>query len=124
MTTVYRLSDPITKKIRYVGVTNKKLEYRLEAHIKESEKGRLTKKNQWVLGLILKGKKPIIKPMVILPDDRFSLEIEALIIRRLYTEGYDLLNMTKHSNKFYRPIFESMNDLKRTPVKPFKPKSK
>ncbi len=65
MIRIYCLIDPFTKKVFYVGATQKALTERLAAHISENIKSVFTgfkrAKQLKILELLAKGKKPIIK---------------------------------------------------------------
>lgn len=59
---IYGLIDPITLKIRYIGVTTRQLNARLSQHIHDAVKRNVqTHKGYWIRKLILKNKKPLIQ---------------------------------------------------------------
>jgi hypothetical protein len=58
---VYRLLDPITKEIRYIGITTCTLIQRLKQHIKETQKGKYSHRCNWIRSLLEKELEPIIE---------------------------------------------------------------
>lgn len=57
---IYKLIDPITEEVRYVGKTGKLLHKRLATHISRSKEAR-NHKDCWILSLKSKGLKPRIE---------------------------------------------------------------
>lgn len=55
---IYVLIDPITNRIRYVGMTKLTLKHRLYLHLKE--KPKITHKSHWIQSLKRNNKEPII----------------------------------------------------------------
>lgn len=64
-TNIYRLRDPETNEIRYIGKADD-LEKRLEAHLWRNKKDH-TYKGRWIKGLRAKGLKPIIELVEMVP---------------------------------------------------------
>jgi group I intron endonuclease len=105
---IYTLSDPITKKVRYVGKTDN-LDYRLKKHINES-KNKRTHKEKWVDSLITQGLTPIMDILDIVNKTEWCF-YETYWISQMKTWGFDLTNGTyggegsdgfkgkKHSNE-------------------------
>lgn len=58
---IYSLSDPDTKKVRYIGYTSKSLAVRLKAHINDCNKKITSHKANWIRCIINKNKTPIIE---------------------------------------------------------------
>lgn len=59
---IYKLIDPFTLEIRYVGKTEKSLKHRLSMHITTSIKNKnKTHKEAWITQVYNKGKRPIIE---------------------------------------------------------------
>ena len=58
--TIYKLIDPITNEIRYIGLTFNDLKQRLKSHCSDVNK---THKSNWVRKLKSQGFKPIIEPV-------------------------------------------------------------
>jgi len=61
MTKIYKLLDPDTKEVRYVGKTVQTLKKRLSGHITRSKYNRSAHVSCWIHSLIQNGKKPIIE---------------------------------------------------------------
>lgn len=59
---IYKLIDPTSLEVRYVGKTEKTLKHRLSMHITTSIKNKnKTHKEAWITGLSLTGLRPIIE---------------------------------------------------------------
>jgi group I intron endonuclease len=58
---LYVLKCPISKEIRYVGITYRKLYSRLSQHKNEAKKRTNTHKTAWIRGLLNRGHTPIIE---------------------------------------------------------------
>ena len=58
---VYRLSDPRSGEIRYVGVTHQKLRYRLVKHLSAARNGRPQYVSAWIRTVLSAGIEPIIE---------------------------------------------------------------
>lgn len=59
---IYKLIDPFTNEVRYVGKTEKSLKHRLSMHITTSIKNKnKTHKEAWITQVYNKGKRPIIE---------------------------------------------------------------
>jgi len=62
MVKIYKLIDPITMEIRYVGKTITSLNDRLKVHIRQSKATKKhTHKEAWIKGLLNQNTKPIIE---------------------------------------------------------------
>lgn len=85
---IYGLIDPITKKVRYVGKTKRKLRTRLRAHINDKPKNNTYKFN-WIQSLIQKGVEPEIFLIETCGENMW-------VDREKYWIGYfnDLTNLT------------------------------
>jgi len=97
MTTfIYALKDPETGKIRYIGKA-KDCKARLRGHLSDSRKHG--HKNNWVKGLLSRGKKPELEILdeVVLCEWKFW-EREWISWARIM--GFDLLNMTEGGEGF------------------------
>lgn len=57
---IYKLIDPRDQKVRYVGVTIRKLSERLSQHCSEARNHIGTHKRYWIKSLLEEGLKPII----------------------------------------------------------------
>jgi len=96
--TIYTLEDPVTKDIKYVGITSDTLKSRLDGHIKSSKyrkRKAVSGKERWILDLLEKGLKPVIKELETLEDsfDFIQSYIEVYWIWQLKSWGFDLLNI-------------------------------
>ena len=59
---IYKLIDPITHEVRYVGKTEKSLKHRLSMHVTTSIKNKnKTHKEAWITKLYSLGKRPTIE---------------------------------------------------------------
>lgn len=58
---IYKLIDPITKDVRYVGQTKRSLEQRLNEHVKGYGQKTNTFKRNWINKLLKQGLTPIIE---------------------------------------------------------------
>lgn len=95
--TIYKLIDPITNQVRYVGLTFNDLKQRLKSHCSEKSKSH---KSNWINQLKLKGMKPLIE----LIEENIS-SYEECCDREIYwidkykSEGHPLTNMATGGNK-------------------------
>lgn len=122
---VYTLSCPISKTIRYVGVTKKSLMDRLCGHIYEAKtRNVLNNKNKWVNDV----ERPIIEVLETTDNEDYSYFLEKFWINQLKDWGFDLLNRTeggrgsngfKHSQESLQKIQEFNRS--RFPIKEKKP---
>ncbi len=104
---IYRLVDPITNRVMYIGLTTQTLQKRLSGHIKETEKALggfidLTAKQKWIYSLLKVGMKPIIETVQICDSDSALRRAELFWIHSYLTEGTELLNIA--SNPLIRPV--------------------
>lgn len=95
--TIYKLIDPITNEIRYIGLTFNDLKQRLKSHCSEKSKSH---KSNWVQSLKKQGLKPVIESIEdnILSYDEVC-EIEIFYINKYKSEGHRLTNMASGGNK-------------------------
>lgn len=61
MTKIYKLLDPDTMEIRYIGKTIQPLWKRLSAHIVKAKRNRTSHVSCWIYSLLQQEKKPIIQ---------------------------------------------------------------
>ncbi len=59
---IYTLSDPITKEIRYIGVTRNSLNKRLSGHIKDAQRYDYHN-SRWIRSLLKNNLKPLIEQL-------------------------------------------------------------
>ena len=95
--TIYKLIDPITNDIRYIGLTFNDLNQRLKSHCSENSKSH---KSNWVQSLRKQGLKPVIESI---EDNILSYEEvcdrEIYWIEKYKSEGHPLTNMASGGNK-------------------------
>jgi group I intron endonuclease len=95
--TIYKLIDPETNEVRYIGLTFNNLKQRLKSHCSEKSKSH---KSNWVQSLRKRGLKPIIESI----EDNISsyddvCEREIYYIEKYKSEGHRLTNMASGGNK-------------------------
>lgn len=95
MEKIYKLIDPITKEVRYIGYTQGKLQKRLMSHIRES-KLRKTYKHHWINSILDMGFIPIIKIIKCIPKSSKKTwqEWETHFIKKYRYKGFNLTNGT------------------------------
>lgn len=88
---IYKLIDPSTNEIRYVGRTIQKLNNRLKKHINANDKSYRV---NWIKSLLNKNLEPIIK--LICETNSFDVccRLEQFYIQKYKKEGLKLVNMT------------------------------
>lgn len=97
---VYLLRHPLTKAIRYVGITSVELETRLSGHINYKSKSL---KKSWIDNLVLNNLTPIIEINYIVPTKQEALEYEKILIKGLINDGEVLLNkVNNHARRSKR----------------------
>ena len=123
MDKIYKLIDPNTLEIRYVGYTNRRrLSHRLSCHLSESKRLNKCHRHWWINSLRKKGQRPIIELIKFLPKRaKKSWQYwETYFIDKYKKLGYDLTNGTlggdgqtgmKHSEKTKRRIRRSCKNL-------------
>lgn len=95
--TIYKLIDPETNEVRYIGLTFNTLKQRLKSHYSEKSKSH---KSNWVQKLRSKGLKPIIESIesnISSYDEVCNKEI--YYINKYKSEGHRLTNMASGGNK-------------------------
>lgn len=93
---IYKLIDPITDEVRYIGKTIQTLNNRLRRHVYDAN--RLTEnkshKNNWIRLLLKKN----LKPKIELIEENIDIdkwgEVEIMYIKKFRGLGYDLTNNT------------------------------
>ena len=95
--TIYKLIDPVSNDIRYIGLTFNTLKQRLGSHLRESSKSH---KCNWVKKLKSQGLKPIIESI----EDNISSYDECCLREIYYIDYYrsigcDLTNSASGGNK-------------------------
>jgi group I intron endonuclease len=95
--TIYKLIDPISNEIRYVGLTFNDLKQRLKSHCSEKSSSH---KSNWINRLKSIGLKPIIESIeqdISSYDEVCNREI--YWIDKLKSDGHPLTNMASGGNK-------------------------
>ena len=57
---IYTLSDPVSGRVRYVGITRLKLAKRLNKHVSFARQGKQFHTSNWIRSLLKQGLRPII----------------------------------------------------------------
>ena len=95
MITIYTLKDPITKEVRYIGKTKRKLVDRMYSHTSNYKLSReRSYKNSWIISLKKQNLKPIIEVLDIVEDNNWEFW-EQFYIGLFKSWGFKLTNMTK-----------------------------
>ena len=87
---LYYLADPITKEIRYIGITVKSLSSRLSNHIRHARAGEKNYRANWVRKILSQGLKPIIE----LIEETTDFNRESALIAEYRAKGFRLVNTT------------------------------
>jgi group I intron endonuclease len=88
---IYKLIDPITNEIRYVGRTIQTLENRLKKHLKAEDKSHRV---NWIKSLSAKDLQPKIELICETTTFEDCCELESFYINKYKNEGMRLVNMT------------------------------
>lgn len=94
MISIYILSHPVTKEVRYVGKTIKRLNDRLKIHIWAAQRNNKTHRCNWIRSLLADGMEPIISPIEIMPDSPIWAERGQYWIAKYKADGARLTNAT------------------------------
>jgi group I intron endonuclease len=119
--TIYKLIDPNTNQIRYIGLTFNDLKLRLKSHLSEPGKSH---KNYWIRKLKKEGFKPLIESV----EENISTYEEACQREIYYIDyfkslGCDLTNMSTGGDKNKKMSEESrkkMSDSQKKRYETFK----
>ncbi len=71
---IYVLIDPRTKEVRYVGVTTRKLNWRLNEHISRAQKGGKLYRDNWIRQVLADGHRPKLLPLETVGTDWVQAE--------------------------------------------------
>lgn len=93
---IYSLTDPTTGEIRYIGKTNN-LAIRLKWHLGHCKTNR-THKNNWLVGLISQGLKPIMDVLATVGNENEAYIREQMWIEYGRAQGWPLTNLTDGGN--------------------------
>lgn len=109
---IYCLKDPITFEIKYIGRTKNDLKSRLRGHIASSKKAKFkTRKQNWILNLILKNMKPIIEELTVIEGWKESYLYEQSLIKEYIDKGFDLYNLKDRGIGSYLPCKKEVKNL-------------
>lgn len=103
--TIYTLSCPLTKEVRYVGKTERDLKVRYKQHLYHHKRDN-SKRRKWVKSLLDIGLLPIIEPIdcVDIEEGNFY---EQYWIAQFRAWGFSLVNSTDGGNSIYKATIES-----------------
>lgn len=91
---IYSLSCPISKEVRYIGFTSRKvLNKRYFEHLRKSILSIKTKKNNWIKSLLNKGLYPIIEIVEEVRKENWQ-DSERYWIAQFKAWGFNLCNST------------------------------
>jgi len=91
MVKIYKLIDPNTLEIRYIGKTIQTIKKRLSAHITRTKQERVYHVNCWIYSLLLRNQKPIIE-LIENCEDTLWEERE-----KYWIQYYGIDNLCNHS---------------------------
>lgn len=91
---IYKLIDPITKEVKYIGLTKRGLEQRLNEHIKGYGQKNNSHKRNWINSLLKKNLKPIIELQESSLTKLTVCEREIFWIQYYKEQGFNLTNVT------------------------------
>jgi len=99
---IYVLIDPITCKVRYIGITTQTISRRYYKHIEESlySKKRTYKLN-WIRSLTSKGRIPVVKKLMEVDNWHSALKIERMLIQK-YKKSRNLTNNEDYVNGSFK----------------------
>ena len=107
--TIYKLIDPESNKIRYIGLTFNTLKQRLKSHYNENSKSH---KCFWIKKLKSKGLKPIIEPIEEnIGSYEKACEKEIYYIEYYRSNGHKLTNQASGGNKNKKMSDETRNKM-------------
>lgn len=102
MINIYKLIDPITNEVRYVGKTQTSLLKRLIGHIRELESNinpKFSIKNEWISDLLSKGHAPKIE-LIEQVEESLTKEKEKYWVN-YYSKSNSLLNVQYNLHEGY-----------------------
>lgn len=104
---IYTLSDPRDMQLRYVGITTKKLKYRLHQHIKKAENSKYTYHSlMWIRKLLKENITPVIELVEICNEENWK-ETEIYWIAQFKTWGFKLTNSVEGGRGNLNPSNET-----------------
>jgi hypothetical protein len=91
---IYGLIDPFIHQLRYIGKSTTGTQ-RCGEHLKKSSLNHHTHKDNWILSLLQRGKKPEIEILEVLSGPEFLNEAEKFNIAYFKSLGCNLTNHTE-----------------------------
>jgi group I intron endonuclease len=109
---IYKLIDPNTNEVKYVGKTYRAIETRLKEHL-DYRKGQKTKKINWIKSLVANDQLPIIEQIETCTDENWIEREQYWIL--YYRSIGNLTNMTdggdgNHHQEFSRESIEKRSE--------------
>lgn len=92
---VYTLTDPLTLKVRYVGITKDTLAGRRSKHLTNARSGKHNHRTHWIRSLLQNNLKPIIEELDRADSYEELLTLEVYWISQFKTWGFSLVNATE-----------------------------
>jgi hypothetical protein len=102
---IYRLVDPLTDKVRYVGATSRTVELRLEDHLHNARGKERRHVCNWVRSLLQKGALPRAELIEKAPYEQWAKR-EAYWVSFYRACGFDLTNLTGGGEGMHNPTPE------------------
>lgn len=110
---IYKLTDPNTNEIMYIGKTEKELYERLAGHIGSISRIRkFSKTKDWLINLLKNNQIPKIE-LIDIVDDSIVDDKEKYYIQLYYKNGNPLLNIVHLNNEEY---MKYRSDIKSKPI--------
>lgn len=99
---IYVLIDPITCKVRYIGITTQSILKRYRKHIEEALYSKKnTHKLNWIRKLTSQYRLPVVKKLTEVNDWQNALKIERILIKK-YKASRNLTNNEDYVNGSFK----------------------
>jgi predicted GIY-YIG superfamily endonuclease len=106
---VYLLIDPITKSVRYAGMT-RSIRHRIREHLYTSSHHK--EKDDWIKFLRKRKLKPDVIVLHVCDTRKEASDVEKHVIETMSSYGYNLFNRL-HTRGYKNPrVFKSSKDKK------------
>lgn len=116
--TIYKLIDPESNKVRYIGLTFNTLKQRLKSHYNENAKSH---KCSWIKKLKSKGLKPIIESIEEnIGSYEEACEKEIYYIDYYKNNGHELTNQATGGNKNKKMSEETIRKMSQSQLERYK----